>query len=490
MQTEDPSLERHFRGHRGPVTCLAFNPSLKQLASGGKDSTLMLWNFKQSTRAFRFLGHKDAVLDVCYSPSGHLLASASADRTVRLWTPTLCGNSSDFHAHTSAVRSVHFSPNGQYFVTSSNDKSVKIWSVARRNRFVSSMSAHGNWVRCARFSPDGRLVASCSDDRSTRLHDIRENGTIGSPSVHIFLESRGCPQKITFLPSGTCIAVAMSLDAGPEQVIGGAIKIYDLRSQKLIQYYTSPTQGQANDATFHPCGSYLAAGYNDATVKIMDLSNGVLIYTLQGHSNAVTAVSFSANGEYLATGGADHHVLVWRTKFDQVIESLCSKVTVREPKETRIPKIPIPPVINSAPLKSSGQSASSRNVDARESVLNPVETEIQITDVSSTRSNSDSSEVGGSEEKEVGVEIGESEKRTSSLAVPNGSGDDCSKVPNDRLRAQNCSENCFHMQKVMTTLLNNMNEQIEAMRQTVVLLEQRMTIVEDQYQGRDSISSP
>ncbi|XP_046394759.1 POC1 centriolar protein homolog A [Ischnura elegans] len=487
MQTEDPSLEHHFRGHRGAVTCLAFNPQLKQLASGGKDSTLMLWNFKQTTRSFRFLGHKDSVLDICYSPSGHLLASASADRTVRLWTPTLCGNSSDFHAHTSAVRSVHFSPNGQYFVTSSNDKSVKVWSVARRNRFVSSMSGHGNWVRCARFSPDGRLIASCSDDHTTRLHDIRENGSIGSPPVHIFTESRGCPQKVAFLPSGTCIAVAMSLVPGDDQVAGGAIKIYDIRSQKLIQYYACQAQGQANDAAFHPSGSYLAAGFNDATVKIMDLLNGVLIYTLQGHIKAVSAVAFSANGDYLATGGDDNHVLVWRTKFDHVVESLCSKVTIRDPKETKIQKSPNFSSASSAHDKNNGKLTSSRNVDARESVLNPTGQEIEITDVSSSRSKSDQSDVEILEEKKASRKDPQSNEVTSHHVVTNGSGDHNDKE--SKTDHQKCSESCFHMQKVMTTLLNNMNEQIEAMRQTVVLLEQRMTIIEDQLQGRESFSS-
>ena len=55
---QDPSLERTFKGHKQYITSVAFSPTLKQLASGGGDNSIMLWNFKPQLRAFRFLGHK------------------------------------------------------------------------------------------------------------------------------------------------------------------------------------------------------------------------------------------------------------------------------------------------------------------------------------------------------------------------------------------------------------------------------------------------
>jgi WD40 repeat protein len=57
MLPTDPTLERTFRGHRGAVHALAFNPTGKQLASGGADNSVMVWNFRPQLRAFRFLGH-------------------------------------------------------------------------------------------------------------------------------------------------------------------------------------------------------------------------------------------------------------------------------------------------------------------------------------------------------------------------------------------------------------------------------------------------
>ena len=53
MASEDPTLVRHFRGHKDTVTAVAFNPTIKQLASSSLDSSIMVWNLKQTVRAFR-----------------------------------------------------------------------------------------------------------------------------------------------------------------------------------------------------------------------------------------------------------------------------------------------------------------------------------------------------------------------------------------------------------------------------------------------------
>ena len=58
VMQEDPSLERHFKGHRDTVTSVSFNPNMKQLATGSMDACLMVWHFKPQARAYRFVGHK------------------------------------------------------------------------------------------------------------------------------------------------------------------------------------------------------------------------------------------------------------------------------------------------------------------------------------------------------------------------------------------------------------------------------------------------
>jgi WD40 repeat protein len=58
LQSEDPSLERSFRGHKDAVMSVVFNPNMKQVVSSSLDGVVMVWNFKPQLRAFKFAGHK------------------------------------------------------------------------------------------------------------------------------------------------------------------------------------------------------------------------------------------------------------------------------------------------------------------------------------------------------------------------------------------------------------------------------------------------
>ena len=85
---------RTLRGHRGAVHGVAFSPTRRQLASTGGDGAVMLWSFgmrdeatrrERPTRAYRFEGHDGAVYCAAFRRDGRQLATGGADRTVRLW---------------------------------------------------------------------------------------------------------------------------------------------------------------------------------------------------------------------------------------------------------------------------------------------------------------------------------------------------------------------------------------------------------------------
>jgi hypothetical protein len=57
MLPTDPTLEQTLRGHRAACGSLAFNATATQLASGGADGAVIVWNFKQQMRAYRYMGH-------------------------------------------------------------------------------------------------------------------------------------------------------------------------------------------------------------------------------------------------------------------------------------------------------------------------------------------------------------------------------------------------------------------------------------------------
>ena len=48
----------------------------------------------------------------------------------------------------------------------------------------------------------------------------------------------------------------------------------------------------------------------DASLRLWDLKEGRLLYTLQGHAGAVNCSTFSVSGNFFASGGADKLVMV------------------------------------------------------------------------------------------------------------------------------------------------------------------------------------
>ena len=72
-----------------------------------------------------------------------------------------------------------------------------------------------------------------------------------------------------------------------------------------------------NEIDFHPNGRYLLSSSNDSTLKIWDLRQGHILYTLYGHEGSSTSTAFSPCGDYFTTGGSDSVVMVWKSNLEE-----------------------------------------------------------------------------------------------------------------------------------------------------------------------------
>ena len=62
---------------------------------------------------------------------------------------------------------------------------------------------------------------------------------------------------------------------------------------------------------YSPDGAFLAAGYDSKIVKVWKNKENLLLYTLSGHKDIVTDITFSPDNKYLASGSMDNSVIIW-----------------------------------------------------------------------------------------------------------------------------------------------------------------------------------
>ena len=103
--------------HSAAILSVSFSPEGTQIAAGGVNKTVALWDAAtwQPLRSLR--GHSDDVNAIAFSPDGRHLISASKDETLKLWDVTTGALLQTFVGHTDAVNAVAFSPDGARLVS-------------------------------------------------------------------------------------------------------------------------------------------------------------------------------------------------------------------------------------------------------------------------------------------------------------------------------------------------------------------------------------
>jgi sugar lactone lactonase YvrE len=300
--------DRWFSAVSYGVESVAFSPDSRRVASaGGFHGDVKLWDVATGALVRRFPTGGRPVQRLVFSHDGRYLAAVELfdgddiqkGSVIYLWE-TATGKQAHRLKGSPFEWSVAFSEDGKKML-SAGRQGVRWWDL-KTGKMVKAF-------RLKRFphfwglSPDGRYVMGDKENRENFYAGSLIDLTTGKEIAHFPFGREG---------AATPNAVAHSPD-GKAVLFSGKLRLRDARSGKVLVPFRG--QREANDVAISPDGRRALSAHGrtigkgfevnlDCTVRLWDLKSGKELQRFRGHRTPVSAVAFSPDGRYAASGSA------------------------------------------------------------------------------------------------------------------------------------------------------------------------------------------
>jgi WD40 repeat protein/tRNA A-37 threonylcarbamoyl transferase component Bud32 len=300
-----------------------------------------LWNLSRGDQSATLTGHAWTITCAAYSPDGKLLASGSQDGSVKIWDAqrrqlitTLPGSG--------AIWSVAFSPDGTQLIKSGNGRKVDIcdthdWHIVKTlDGEITALSKISPLLAVAHSSPffweeaggielwnyhdgkklrdfpqPGRALALSPDDQTLAIAGPSQNITLWSTANGALLRTLETEHPVWSMAFSPVNQQFASAGWASEALV------WDLAGTNAPVKLTGHA-GNVWSVVYSPNGSNIVTTGSDQTVRFWDAATFQPKNILRGHGNEVWCAAFSPDGKTLATGGKDQTVRLWATSRSAV----------------------------------------------------------------------------------------------------------------------------------------------------------------------------
>jgi WD40 repeat protein len=260
---------------------------------------------------FTLAGYGYPANQVAFSPDGAVLASAYDDGQVALWRVADQESYLTLNADSQSIISLIFAPNGPLLTLGKENSTLKVWEPT-----------------------DGQLLQTVTDIPGSPLSvGISQTGEIQfrrqpnelilnpRPGVDVIWATRQGRDRIPIvLPAlaGEVVTTSLSPD-GKILATGsktGMIRFWEIAVQDgyLQGTLLARMEGHTDaitSLTFHPEGQWLVSASEDGTARVWRVSDGAYMYMLLKEDKAILSQAFSPNGTALAISLDDGTVYLW-----------------------------------------------------------------------------------------------------------------------------------------------------------------------------------
>jgi serine/threonine protein kinase/WD40 repeat protein len=203
-----------------------------------------------------------------------------------------------FSGYSPPFWAVELSPDGRYLFTGCGKKQdfVELRDLIEK-KIVLHLSDSG--FRAMEFSADSRFLAVAYNSESNHwpihvyeLPSGRELASFAHGSLPYYLRFNPRQPNLLLTSDGSNL-----------------VRVWDWKAGKVLETFYHPDWVQG--ICWSPGGSVVATACADFNVRLWDFTTGNLSAVLHGHDGAAVRVTFSADGELLASGGWDGKLILW-----------------------------------------------------------------------------------------------------------------------------------------------------------------------------------
>jgi WD40 repeat protein len=273
------------------------------VATSSSDRTVRIWSLQDAACLHVLRGHTDDVLCLDVAPGGRLLVSGGADQTCRLWDLLTREVIRVITGHSAWVTTVRFATL-EFFLSGSLDHSVRVWSTSGVDDSVrrSSTSVLPSAQREKQPSPDRQ--SSHQALRATKSSLDLPGGSAGSLLV---------PPASSARPGSGLLSGEPSMSALPPVVLSEDV------SKEVLSKHRDYILALAVFADLAVCVS------RDRLIACYRWRDGQLVWMCPGRQHGRSwagCVAFSPDGQFVAVGCFDGHILVLNARDGAVLRSL------------------------------------------------------------------------------------------------------------------------------------------------------------------------
>ncbi len=293
------TFTKAFFAHDAAVLSLA--PLLHQdgslgFVSSSYDQTVRIWDYEYAISTRQLLGHDAEVYSLAVSPTGEQLVSGSFDRTARLWDiqDGLLVRSYARSAATPIGSVVALAaPNDGSLVIADQPGALASWDLAS-GALAQSRELPGEPIA---LSADGRRALVRLPDNQVAFWDVAGHRELAQFAAEL-------PDTVHAALSADGAMALIALQGGDSE----------LRAADGSLLHTFPgTDGVASAFAFSPDGARALIAYLSREIALVSLPDGAAIgERLTGHTDEVTSLAFSPDGQKAISGSWDKTAMIWQ----------------------------------------------------------------------------------------------------------------------------------------------------------------------------------